>query len=196
MYTKENKLKITENHLKVLSLFTRGFNREYYIREIPKLLGIGPRTAQLILNDLEEKGVLESETRGKIRTYRLKKGITTKEYLIFSEQYKTIVFLESHLLIKEIVEKIYENIKGIALIFGSYAKGTEKEDSDLDMLIIGKHDEEAIKKVACTYGREISIKSYSLSAFKKNMKSHLIVEVLCNHIVIRGVEDFINMVVV
>ncbi|MCX6710529.1 MAG: hypothetical protein NTZ02_00385 [Candidatus Woesearchaeota archaeon] len=47
-----NKLNITENHLQALSLFTNGFEREYYIREVGKLLRISPRTAQLILEDL------------------------------------------------------------------------------------------------------------------------------------------------
>jgi len=50
------KIKFTENTLQVLSLFTNDFNREYYVREVKKLLKISPRTAQLILEDLEDKG--------------------------------------------------------------------------------------------------------------------------------------------
>ena len=61
------KIRITENTLQVLSLFTNDFNREYYIREVKKLLKISPRTAQLILEDLEDKGVIESKTKGKIK---------------------------------------------------------------------------------------------------------------------------------
>ena len=62
-----NKINITENHLQVLLLFTDGFDREYYIREVERLLKISPRTAQLILEDLEAKGILEPKTRGKIK---------------------------------------------------------------------------------------------------------------------------------
>jgi hypothetical protein len=69
------KLNITENHLRVLSLFTAGFEREYYIREVQKLLKISPRTAQLALAYLENSNVLESKLKGKIRAYRLKKAI-------------------------------------------------------------------------------------------------------------------------
>ena len=43
-----NKINITENGLQIISLFTNGFDREYYIREVEKLLKISSRTAQLM----------------------------------------------------------------------------------------------------------------------------------------------------
>src|SRR3989344_165074 len=100
MYKKVNKLGITENHMQILSLFTRGFDKEYYIREVQKILKISPRTAQLLLDDLEKKAVLESKKRGKIKAYFLKKSITAKEYLLFTEQYKKLSFFENNLLIR------------------------------------------------------------------------------------------------
>ena len=48
------KLDITENTLKVLSLFTNGFDKTYYIREVERLLKISPQTSQVILEDLEK----------------------------------------------------------------------------------------------------------------------------------------------
>lgn len=188
------KLDITENHLKVLSLFTRGFDREYYIREVQKQLNISPRTAQLVLEDLERKTILESKTRGKIRTYRVKKSDIAKEYLIFVEQYKKISFLEENQLIKEIVSKIGLNIKGICFIFGSYAKGTQKKDSDIDIFIVGLYNKQNISKISDLYGIKISIKKYPLRIFEKEMKKDILIkEVLCNHIIISGIEDFINI---
>ena len=61
------KIRITENTMQILSLFINDFAREYYIREVEKLLEISPRTAQLILEDLEDKGVIESKTKGKLK---------------------------------------------------------------------------------------------------------------------------------
>jgi len=148
MYEKIYNIKLSENHLKILALFTRGFNREYYIREVHKLMGVSPRTAQIILEDLESKGVIESETKGKIKIYRIKKSEIAREYLILTEQYKKIVILSSYRLIREIVEKVLPHIHGIALIFGSYAKYKAKKDSDLDILVIGSCDYERIEKTA------------------------------------------------
>ena len=78
-----NKINITENGLQIISLFTNGFDREYYIREVGKLLKISPRTAQLILEDLEDKGIIESKVRGKIKSYKLKINELSKRYLTF-----------------------------------------------------------------------------------------------------------------
>ena len=87
------KLRFTENTLRVLALFTNDFKREYYVREVGKLLKISPRTAQLVLEDLEEKGIVESKTKGKIKIFKLNVSEFTKRYLVFVEQYKLIAFL-------------------------------------------------------------------------------------------------------
>ncbi|MEW5896397.1 MAG: nucleotidyltransferase domain-containing protein [Nanoarchaeota archaeon] len=189
------KIKFTENTLQVLSLFTNDFSREYYIREVEKLLKISPRTAQLILEDLEDKGIIESKTKGKIKTFKLNPSEFTKRYLVFVEQYKVIAFLEKKLLIKEIIEKITPHIKGIGIIFGSYVKGLEKEGSDLDIFIAGSYNDEEIKRVSKNLGIEISIKCYPMKTFELNLtKDILLKEVLKNHIVFLNAEQFIRKV--
>ena len=190
-----NKLNITENTLQVLSLFTNGFDKEYYIREVEKLLKISPRTAQLILDDLESKGVLESKIKGKIKLYTLKKNSLSQRYIVFAEQYKTIAFIEKNLIIKEIIEKISPFIKGVGIIFGSYAKGTATKESDLDIFIAGSYNKEEIKKVSRTYGIEISAKCYPLKTFEKNFANDaLLKEILKNHVVFLDSERFIRVV--
>lgn len=189
------KINMTENTLQVLSLFTNDFNKEYYIREVERLLKISPRTAQLILEDLEDKGIIESKTKGKIKTFKLNPSEFTKRYLVFVEQYKAIAFLEEKLLIKEIIEKITPHIKGIGIIFGSYVKGLEKDDSDLDIFIAGSYKKEEIKKVSKTFGIDISIKCYPIRTFEKNIaKDILLKEVLKNHVVFLNAERFIQAV--
>jgi len=189
------KIKITENTLQVLALFTNDFGREYYVREVEKLLKISPRTSQLILEDLEDRGIIVSKIRGKIKTFKLNPSEFTKRYLVFVEQYKAIAFLEKKLLIKEIIEKITPHIKGIGLIFGSYVKKLEKEDSDLDIFVAGSYNKERIKKISKNLGIEISVKCYPIKTFEKNSaKDILLKEVLKNHIVFVNVEQFIQKV--
>ena len=179
----------------MLLLFTNGFNREYYIREVQKLLKISPRTSQLILNDLENKCILESKTKGKIKDYTIKRNSLSQRYIIFSEQYKAIAFLEKKLIIKEIIEKINPFIEGIGIIFGSYAKDIAKKDSDLDIFVIGKYNKEKIKKVSKTYGIEISIKCYPLKTFEKNLANDILLkEILKNHIIFLNAGQFIKAV--
>ena len=188
------KLNITENHLQILTLFTKGFDKEYYIREVEKILKISPRTSQLILDDLENKTILESKTRGKIKSYNLKKSHLAKEYLILTEMYKRISFLENNLLIKEIISKIEPYINGICIIFGSYAKGIQKKDSDLDIFIMGSYNEQEINKISKLYKINLSIKNYSKEIFKKNINKDIFLnEIFENHIILIGADELINL---
>ncbi len=189
------KLNITENSLQVLSLFTNGFDKEYYIREVERILKISPRTAQLILENLENKGIIESKMRGKIKSYKLKINEISKNYLVLVEQYKSISFLNTNIFVKEIIEKIKPFSDGIGVVFGSYAKGTFNKDSDVDIFIAGEYDKEEIKKISQNYGIEISVKCYPLQIFEKNiLKDILLKEILKNHIVFKNGELFIEKV--
>ena len=192
MYEKSN---ITDTHLRVLSLFTKGFTKGYYIREVHQVLQISPSTAQLVLEDLEKKAVLESKTWGKIRIYSLKKNILSQRYLILAEHYKSILFLENHLKVKEIISKISPYLEGIALVFGSYAKGLEKQGSDLDLFIAGTANRKKIEEIGNTYGVQVSIKNYFLKTFQQNLKSDVLIqEVLKDHIAVFNAEGFVRIV--
>ncbi|MCX6816029.1 MAG: nucleotidyltransferase domain-containing protein [Candidatus Aenigmarchaeota archaeon] len=189
------KLAITENHLQTLVLFTRGFNKEYYIREVSRVLGMSPRTAQTVLDDLEKKAVLESTIKGKIRTYKLRSSGEARNYLILVEQYKKIIFMQKHSMVKEIIEKITPLIAGIGLVFGSYAKGLEKRGSDLDIFVAGECDKKEMAKVGETYGMEINAKVYPLNAFAKGIRKDILVkEVLADHVVFSNAGEFIGIV--
>lgn len=192
MYEKVN---ITANFLLILSLFTNGYSKEYYIREVQKLLNVSPRTAQLILEDLEKKAVLESKIKGKIKAYKIKKSDMAIEYLIMTEHYKKICFLKKHLLIREIASKAPFFSNGIVAVFGSYAKGIEKKDSDIDVFIAGNYNNNEVKKISKLYGIEINVKNYSLSAFEKSIANDsLLKEIIRNHIILSNAESFVRLV--
>jgi uncharacterized protein len=189
------KLDMTENTLRVLSLFTSDFTRDYYVREVGRLLDISPRTSQLVLENLEKKGIIKSKIRGKIKNYKLHISESTKKYLVFVEHYKAISFLEEHLIIKEIIEKITPTIEGIGVIFGSYVKGVEKKSSDLDIFIAGKYNRNEIRKISLKFGIDISIKCYPLKLFEKKLNEDILIkEIFKNHVVFINAEQFIKMV--
>lgn len=106
-----------------------------------------------------------------------------------------ITFLEKNLIIREVTEKINPFIKGIGIIFGSYAKETVNKDSDLDIFIAGEYNEEEIKKASKIYGIEINIKCYPLKTFEKNLSKYILLkEILKNHFVFLNSELFTKMV--
>ncbi len=184
---------ITENHLKVLNLFTRGFDKEIFIREAGRMAGISPRSAELILKELERKNVLRSRTRGKIRVFTLKMGFITREYLLMAEAYRCLRFLEENALVSEVLRKLLPSVQGAAAVFGSFAKGTQKKGSDLDLLVIGKYDRKRVKELSRTYGIEISVKHYPLDIYvRKVHKDILLKEVLDCHVIVKGKGIFLD----
>ena len=158
---------INENSLMVLSVFSNGYENEYYIREMCRHLPFSHGTAQTILVRLEEKHVLTSSQRGKIRLFRIKPGEITIQYFTLTEIYKKIRFMEKEPYISEIMNKITAFSEGIVLLFGSYAAGTATEDSDIDIFIAGTTDEQAVKKLETLYHIEINTIVYPEKAFTK-----------------------------
>jgi predicted nucleotidyltransferase len=190
------KIDINENDLGVLALFTDGYNREYYIREISTILPISHGTAQTILERLEKKLVLSSSLRGKTRIFRIKPGEVAVQYFILTEHYKKIAFIEEKPYIFEVLNKIDPSIEGIALIFGSYAKDTEKKESDLDLLVAGRYDEKKIFRIGKMYDIEINIHAFPEDIFEKNDPGDtLLLEAKKHHIVWKKTESFVRAVI-
>jgi len=182
--------------LRILCIFTKGYGKEYYIREVEKLLEVSSRTALVTLAKLEKKNILESKIKGKIKLYSIKRSFFSRELFFLTEQYKKIKFLEKNHVVKEVLEKADNFMQGIVLVFGSYAKGTQKEDSDLDLFIVGTFNEKRIKEAGQKYNLNINIKSYPINIFEKEIDEDILVkEIVENHIVIKDTEGFVRRVV-
>ncbi|MFH1439088.1 MAG: nucleotidyltransferase domain-containing protein [Candidatus Woesearchaeota archaeon] len=188
--------KVNDIDLKVLSLFTKGYNKGYYIREVEKLINVSSRTALVTLAKLEKKGILESKIKGKIKIYTIRNSTTSREFFILVEQYKRIQFFGKNILIKEIFEKADEFLNDLTIVFGSYAKGIQNDDSDLDLFIVGKFDEKNIKEIGKKYGIDINIKSYPSKIFEKEINQDILLkEVVENHILIKNTEEFVRKII-
>ena len=191
------KIDINENGLMALALFSNGYDREYYIREICTYLPLSHGTAQKILVQFEQKRVLASSHRGKIRLFRIKPGEISIQYFVLVEIYKKIRFMEKNPYISEIMNKISSFSEGTVLLFGSYAKGTDMEDSDIDIFVAGTINEREVTKIEKMYDVEVNTLAYSETAFTgRDQSDPLVIEVKRNHIVWKNTESFVREVMV
>lgn len=156
---------------------------------IAKKKKLNQKTTANYLYALEKEGILKSKIQGKNKNYflNLDNKEIVKNYILAIEHLRTLEFYKKHLVVKEISEKINEHIKGSAVIFGSYAKGIQKKDSDLDILIIGKCNEKEIEYIGKIYNVEINLKVYP--KFEKDL---LTKEAIKNHIFIKNSELIIK----
>src|SRR3989338_4884512 len=98
------------------------------------------------LGTLEKDKILITKTIGKNKVYTLNlDNVLTKNYLIISELAEVILFQEQVFLIKKITTEISKlNHSGSLVLFGSYAKKTFKEYSDIDIFYLGELKEAEI----------------------------------------------------
>lgn len=186
---------LNEQRILVVEEFLRDYTLKVTGSDIARKKKLNQKSTANILHDMEKEGFLTSETEGKNKYYLLQKA--DKEillhFILVIEHLQTINFYRKNPLIKEIMAKIKPLCKGILLIFGSYAKGKQKKDSDLDVFLVGKYDAQEIKKIGERYGIEINIKQYPLSVFKNvpSPEDYLIKEVLKDHIFVNNAEEFV-----
>jgi predicted nucleotidyltransferase len=118
---------------------------------------------------LEELGILRSRRNGNLKHFQ------TNPECPFFEELKGLVLKTSG--VGGRIRDSLERLGGIecAFIYGSYAKGEEKADSDVDLLIIGEVDMDRLDfnlgNLEKTLGREINYVLYSSKEFKSKKKA-------------------------
>ena len=188
---------IHNKYYEIMKHFLNGYDKEIYGRELVKKVNISQKNVALTLEEMEKEGVLCSILKGKVRYFSLNKSNPlVSKYILLSEIENSIMFFKKYPKVNHVLSQIDKSNK-IICIFGSYAKGNQKKDSDLDLFIIGRFDEMEIKKIGKDYNLDINIKSGSKSDFISSLKSggSFINEILENHIIISGYENFVEEVI-
>jgi len=186
-----SKMLFNKSELKILEEFSKNKDNRIYGRAIAQKYDLNQKTISNILNNMEKQGILKFKREGKNKYYFLNKNNSEiKEIIQLVEINKKINFMEEHIKLKELFEKLEEKTSGILIVFGSYAKDIEKRDSDLDILVIGEI--ENIKELENSFKIDLNIVKIKQDKFNKN--EPFIKEIMENHIILKGAEKFVNLI--
>lgn len=145
---------LSKKTLLVLNLFLDNPDREIYLREAAKQLNISTSTAKNALDTLKKEGLLQKKERANASFYSLN---TENPRCIELKKARNIDKILKSGIVKRL-EQQNPTIISITL-FGSYAKGENTDQSDIDLLIISQ------KKTDYTTteldGTEINIMQYT-----------------------------------
>ena len=125
---------------KILSLFFTHPDEEFYVREVERKIQENINSVRRELNKLTEHGVLLSYKKGNQRYFQINKRLPIYEEL-------KMIFIKTDGVgneLKRILQK--EKCIEIAFIYGSWADGTERLHSDIDLFIVGEVDEDKLIK--------------------------------------------------
>ncbi|MFH0870615.1 MAG: nucleotidyltransferase domain-containing protein [archaeon] len=185
---------LNDLNLRIIDEFLGDYSKEITGSGVARKKNLNQKSAANALSSLESEGFLKSRTEGKNRLFSLNlENQSIADFLSAAEHLKKISFLKKKTLLRGTIEKVLPFCKGAVIIFGSYAKGKEKEGSDLDLFVIGEYDAKKIGEISEAQGIEINVKCYSRNIFEKGLDNHdfLLEEIIKDHISLRGCEDFI-----
>ena len=167
--------------LDVVELLLKSDN---HVRGIAKKLDESHSTILRKLNNLKKENVIDSRREGKNKIFYLKKNLISYTYILRAELHKLAKLLIKHPELSVIFEEAMKKTdEKLIVLFGSYAKGLEKKDSDIDIYIETKSRN--VKKVVEDIHSKINVKIGSFDT-----KSPLIKEIIKDHVIIKGIEVF------
>jgi len=168
------------NDYEIILILLKGEN---HIREIARRLKTNQTSVKRRLDKLYKQNIVDYRIEGKNYVYFIKKTLEARSFVIMSESYSLILFLENYPKLKGVIKKIIEkeNIP-MAIIFGSYAKGMPNESSDIDLYIESENFD--LKKEIELIDSRLSVK---IGRYDRG--NLLIKEIEANHIILKGIEQ-------
>ena len=157
-----------------------------HTRGIADTIGRNHTTIIRKLQDLVSENILDSKTEGKNKVYFLKKSLEARNAVLTAELYRQSQAVEQYPLLRGIIRTVLD-LPGVhlALIFGSYAKGTADRESDIDIFL--ETEDRDLKK---TLEGKFSLLSVKLGSFDPG--NPLIREIIKDHILIKGLEEYLE----
>jgi predicted nucleotidyltransferase len=176
--------------IEILSTFLMNPEKERYVREVARITGEDYKNVSMELRNLEEIGLLSSRNEGNLKFF----GIN-KEFVVY-EELKSI-FMKTRGVVGVLKEAVSrEKNIDYAFIYGSFAAGTERAESDIDVMVIGRISLEDVLVLLRgpeeILSREINVSLYDLEEVRERVKNHdpFIGEVLAgSKIMLVGKED-------
>src|SRR4030042_324190 len=120
----------------LLKAFFEAPDTELYTRQLASKYHISVGTLHRELQKLSASGILKSRKIGNIKLFSL-----NKQNPIYEEIKNIISKTEGEI---KLIKNTISEIKGIkvAFIYGSFAKGDERQDSDVDIFLMGNSIDE------------------------------------------------------
>ena len=168
---------LTKKTKKVLDYFIEFPKLRIHLRALARKLKISSSTAKIALEDLKKKGLILEEKIANLRIF--KSNLNTIKF----REIKKLINLEE---IEPLVEEIKNKTNIISLVlFGSYAKGTNTEKSDIDLLLITN---KKINIKTRLYKKEINLLQYKPYKWKEKIKKDIpfYEEILETGIILKG----------
>ena len=153
----------------VFAEFAKNPRRYYHIRELSRKIKLATTSVKLHLKELEKNNLIKKEKAGIYYAY--KANFDSEEFR-FYKKILNIINLKESCLIQEIEKKMTPDA---IILFGSYTKGEDTEDSDIDLFIIAKEKYLELKEYEKKLNRKIQLLfSEDLNKLPKELQNNIL----------------------
>lgn len=121
-----SKYMIATNAQKVINFLLMNPDRPFFEREIARRTGISYGSANKVLNQLYKDGILQKKSEGRINYYSID---------LSGPYIREIKILNNLLAIEPLIVKL-KPVAFKIVLYGSWASGTDRENSDIDLFIV------------------------------------------------------------
>lgn len=159
---------------KVLAYWFVHEDEAFYVRELAELLDEDPGNLSRVLGMGLKIGIFSETEKGRVKYFQLNKKYHS--YQEIKGLFEKTVGASQRL--KQAIGKFSDIDR--AFIYGSFARGDISSDSDIDVCLVGKPDENELlvefKKLEKTFGREINYVLLSPNDYEFRRKSDSFLE--------------------
>ena len=179
--------------IEILKLLISNRGETWSIRKISQLRDINYKSAYIALKFLAKEKIVDLKKLGNNTSCTFNNNfndlVFKAEYLRREDLFKNKDFL--------IIQKRLSELKFpfVALLFGSYARGTAKQSSDIDLMTIGGNEKE-IQNAISLLPDNIHLTHVSYESFIRMVKSKdmsVVSEALKKNIILIGVEEYYRL---
>lgn len=181
-----------DNKQKII-LYLAKNNESFTLHELSKLVKIPYTSFYRTIKEMQD--IIKIQEKGKSKLISIIWNEITQAYLTIASFEEKKIILEKQYILKRIEKKAKE----ITLIFGSYAKGTQRKESDIDIIIINKNGEKTINfsDLELLYKVKINPMFFSKNEFLmmlKDKNENVGKQALKNHILLSGFSEFWELI--
>ena len=184
-----------DNNVKVLITLLENEGKNISISQLSNCSKIDYKNVYNIVKQLEKEHIINLEKFGNAFNCILNKKLHP---LIFEAEYERRKKLLKNTDLQILYKKINSlNFSFIAIIFGSYAKGTSSKNSDIDLMIVSEiNREKEVERVISLLPLDIHLLFFTYEEFLSMALSKefsVVLEAIKRNVILIGIEDYYRL---
>ena len=154
---------------KILKILFEEPNKEFHIRNLARLTKLNPSTVSYTTEKLAKESILLREKSNDLNTVIVKADTESQKYKLKKKSYNLQKIFDSGLVTYLNTNLAYPTI----ILFGSYAKAENHQESDIDLFIISEEKKKPeLGKYEAILKAEIQVFIHTKKEFIKLMKTN------------------------